>query len=335
MGLEEKIETLDWLGQPVRCRSCPHEVMHRDGRCRKGSACVRDRRAKRVERFFGEHPSLADDYLDHPYFEVRAIATKHANLFRIPAQLADAEPEVRAMAVLRLPGERVKALAWDTDRRVRIAVASRLEGRALLAMLTDEDYYVRMIVARRLAPTQLACAINDPESEVRRWVARRIVEDRLIDMRFDPDPLVRLEVAERLMPARLAVLAEDLIFACASRQHSASSRASFTSFWRMQNPWCAKWRLSVSTSSPESRGKALTKVWRLNKSTHTDCATIGVAFPTKADRCAPVSAARHRAGATESPILSAITMFCVTGMRVAAISGRQPQGRSAMQRRRV
>ena len=38
--MEELIESLDWLGQPVRCRGCPHEAMNRDGRCRKDRACV-------------------------------------------------------------------------------------------------------------------------------------------------------------------------------------------------------------------------------------------------------------------------------------------------------
>jgi hypothetical protein len=207
--MEEALETLDWLGQPVRCRDCRHEAMHRDGRCRKGRACVRDRRAKRVERFFGEHSGLADDYLDHAYVEVRAIAVKYASPFRLPALLADSEPEVRAMAVLRLPADRVRPLAGDRDRRVRIAVASRVEGRALIGMLADEDYAVRLMAVRRLAPSLLPLAMNDPEPEVRRWVARRIVEDRPMEMRFDRDPLVRLELVKRLSPARLAAFTKD------------------------------------------------------------------------------------------------------------------------------
>jgi hypothetical protein len=39
----------------------------------KGKACIRDRR---VERFLRGNPDLADQYLDHPYFEVRAGAAR-------------------------------------------------------------------------------------------------------------------------------------------------------------------------------------------------------------------------------------------------------------------
>lgn len=104
---ESAAEAVDWQGQPVRCRDCRHEPMHRDGRCRRGRSCVRDRRARRVDRFFRHNPGMADDYLDHPYDEVRAIAARYCSLFRLTPLLDDPEPEVRVGAVLRLPQSRI------------------------------------------------------------------------------------------------------------------------------------------------------------------------------------------------------------------------------------
>ena len=143
---EPDAHPLDWLGRPIRCRECDHAALNRQGLCRKGTACVRDRRARRVDGFFRSHPELANDYLQHSYFEVRAVAAKYASVMRLMPLLADPEPEVRAMAAMRLPVERVKALANDPEPRVRIALANRLEGASLVAMLSDEDYIVRINV---------------------------------------------------------------------------------------------------------------------------------------------------------------------------------------------
>jgi hypothetical protein len=175
--VEETGEKVDWLGRPLRCSDCPHHALRDAGGCQEGRACVRDRRARRVDRFFAKQPELADEYLHHPYFEVRTVAAKYASMFRLPVLLEDPEPEVRATALLRLP-ERVAArMCADPDRRVRLAVASRVSGAALVDM--------------------------------RRWVARRISPGQLERMTSDVDPLVRLEVARRLPPRRLRMLAED------------------------------------------------------------------------------------------------------------------------------
>jgi hypothetical protein len=117
-------DLLDWRGRPVRCRDCHHVTLNREGLCKKGSACVRDRRARRVDRFFKEHPQLANDYLDHSYFEVRSVAARHASVLRLPALLEDPEPDVRAAAALRLPASRISSLAHDIEPRVRIAVGA-------------------------------------------------------------------------------------------------------------------------------------------------------------------------------------------------------------------
>jgi hypothetical protein len=102
-GRDEADEQLDWLGQPVRCGDCPHQSLREAGGCQEGRACVRDRRARRVDRFFKGEPELANDYLTHPYFEVRTVAARYASLFKLGPLLRDPEPEVRAVAVMRLP----------------------------------------------------------------------------------------------------------------------------------------------------------------------------------------------------------------------------------------
>ena len=89
--------------------------------------------------FSPKTPKLAGAYIDHLYFEVRALAAKYASLFQIVRLMTDREPEVRAMAALRLPLSRVKDMRGDKDRAVRIACALRLEGADLVAMASDED----------------------------------------------------------------------------------------------------------------------------------------------------------------------------------------------------
>ena len=88
----ETFEAFDWLGQALSCDACPHRALSEVGRCRLRHACVFDRYAKRIDRFFGWNPALANEYLTHPYFEVRAVAAKHADVFQLPPLLEDGEP---------------------------------------------------------------------------------------------------------------------------------------------------------------------------------------------------------------------------------------------------
>ena len=133
-------ETVDWLGNPVSCRDCPHEENRRAGLCDLGRVCVNDRRGKRIDRFFAADPPTADRYLEHPYFEVRTLAAKYASLFRLGPLIADPEPDVRAMVALRLPKIRVRGFVADPDRRVRMTVARRLDGDDLVPLLCDPVY---------------------------------------------------------------------------------------------------------------------------------------------------------------------------------------------------
>ncbi|MBU3993392.1 MAG: FAD-binding protein [Alphaproteobacteria bacterium] len=212
MTEDDLAAALDWKGKPVRCRECEHLAINAAGLCAKGKACIRDRRARRVERFLRGNQELADHYLDHPYFEVRAGAARYANLFLLPPLLADPEAEVRAMATLRLPQERIKAMIHDPDTDVRIAAAARLTGRDLLPAIKDSAYMVRLTAVRRMPVEMLPLVRHDPDPEVRAWVARRIDFAALPDMCFDPDPLVRREVAARLPLAQLGLLLNDSDF---------------------------------------------------------------------------------------------------------------------------
>src|SRR5208283_3658603 len=100
---EDEDGAVDWLGNPVSCVDCPHEETRAEGRCEFGRACVMDRRARRVDRFFSANPAQADVHLAHPYFEVRTLAARYATPFGLTALIADPEPDVRAMVALRLP----------------------------------------------------------------------------------------------------------------------------------------------------------------------------------------------------------------------------------------
>ncbi|TAL05347.1 MAG: LRV FeS4 cluster domain-containing protein, partial [Porticoccaceae bacterium] len=140
---------IDWTGRAVDCSHCPHRTLLEQTGCGPRWSCVQDRYARRIDRFFAMHPALANDYLSHPYFEVRAVAAKYTDLFRLPALLADPDETVRWSVAMRLPPRQLHKLSRDPDREVRIRVAARIDAAQLLQMIHDPDYYVRQIVARR------------------------------------------------------------------------------------------------------------------------------------------------------------------------------------------
>ena len=198
--MDEIDEALDWRGAPVDCGACAHLAPIAEGRCRLKHACVQDRYARRIDRFFDWNPKLADAYVAHPHFEVRAIAAKHASVFLLPPLLDDLEEAVRWNAARRLPKRLVLKLRTDPHREVRIRVASLLDGAELRPMMRDPDYYVRLVLARRVAPSLLTQMVDDAEAEVRRVVAQRMPKELLLRMAADSDPSVRVEVARRLRP---------------------------------------------------------------------------------------------------------------------------------------
>ncbi|OYX82107.1 MAG: LRV FeS4 cluster domain-containing protein, partial [Azorhizobium sp. 35-67-5] len=183
-------EACDWLGRDIDCTGCDHRLLLKQGLCRIKHACVHDRYARRIDRFFNWNPHLANGYVVHPHFEVRAIAAKHASPFVLPPLLDDPEETVRWNAARRLPKRLILRLRTDPHREVRIRIVSLLDDADLLPMLADSDYYVRMVIARRVAPPLLARLVGDPEPEVRRVVAQRIPANWLLRMAQDEDAAV-------------------------------------------------------------------------------------------------------------------------------------------------
>jgi HEAT repeat protein len=199
-------KALDWQGAEVRCDGCVHRNLMREDRCKPKHVCVHDRTPARVEEFFKRNPELANDFLEHPYFEVRAAAAGFADVFRLTAMLNDEDESVRWSAALRLPHRFMLRLRNDSNREVRARVASHLEGEELIPMMSDPDYYVRQLVAQRIGDLQLKNMMDDPDPEVRRTVAQRISAEWLQELVNDPDASVCLAVAERLTPTQLLPL---------------------------------------------------------------------------------------------------------------------------------
>lgn len=135
-------KALDWLGNPVDCDGCAHRARLAEGRCEPLRACVQDRYAKRIQRFFQWNDDLAGEHLDHPYFEVRANAARFAPIFIVPRLMDDPDETVRAAVARRLPRRLLLKMRGDPDREVRIAVASRLEDADLSPLMRDPDYSV-------------------------------------------------------------------------------------------------------------------------------------------------------------------------------------------------
>jgi len=191
-----------WQGGALDCAGCAHAALHAEGGCEPGRVCVQDAYARRIDRFFRTHPELANLHLGHGYFEVRAVAARYADVFRLPDLIDDPDETVRLQLVLRLPQRHLMRLREDPHREVRIRVAQCLATNQLVSMLHDDDYHVRATVARRVPEALLPLLIADPDPMVRREVARRVQMPALWRMVEDPEGDVRRIVAERL-PAPL------------------------------------------------------------------------------------------------------------------------------------
>src|SRR6266568_4588902 len=144
------LEARDWQGKELCCEGCVHKELVQKARCRHRHICLQDRSPSRIEQFFTTNPGLANDFLTHPYFEVRAAAAKFADVFHLTALLNDEDETVRWHAALRLPRRFLLRLRNDPHREVRARIAAHLEGEELLPMMSDPDYYVLQIVARRI-----------------------------------------------------------------------------------------------------------------------------------------------------------------------------------------
>ena len=209
---QDDIPAQHWNGGPVDCAGCSYQAMRglegREG-CEPGYACMQDVYARRIDRFFRWHPKLGGEQLSHPYFEVRAIAARHASVFRLTALMDDPDETVRLQVVLRLPLTQLLKMVNDPHREVRIRVAQRLEPIDLALMRNDADYGVRELVANRLPLPLLPVMANDVDRAVRMRVAKRLDMPALLRMADDAEPEVRRIVAERLPTGLLQRLAQD------------------------------------------------------------------------------------------------------------------------------
>jgi hypothetical protein len=206
------IASLDVEGRPITmatCAACVHAALHAQGGCAPGRSCMQDVYARRIDRFFRSHPSLAARHLHDAYFEVRAIAARYADLFQLTPLLNDPDETVRLQLALRLPQRLLLKLRDDPHREVRIRVAQRIEALQLATMLRDSDYQVRSIVARRLPEALLPLLMHDPDLQVRLVVARRLPMPALWRLCEDAAPEVRRIAAERLPAALLEALVGD------------------------------------------------------------------------------------------------------------------------------
>lgn len=203
----DDIPPLAWSGEELDCSQC--DALSQGARCERGHACVQDRYAKRIDRFFRWNPDLSNAFLHHPYFEVRAIACRRADVFHLQSLIDDEDETVRLSVAVRLPLAQVVKLRDDPHREVRIRVAMRLEGRELLAMAGDEDYYVRKLVAQRLPAALLPRMLDDSDPEVRLEAVRRLDMPALLRMCDDPEISIRKDVAQRLPTAQLYRMAHD------------------------------------------------------------------------------------------------------------------------------
>jgi len=209
---QDDIPAQHWNGGPVDCAGCSYQTMRGlEGRqgCEPGYACMQDVYARRIDRFFRWHPALGDEQLSHPYFEVRAIAARHANVFRLTALMNDPDETVRLQVALRLPMTQLLKMVNDPHREVRIRVAQRLEPIDLALMRNDADYGVRELVANRLPLPLLPVMATDVDRAVRMRVAKRLEMPALLRMADDAEPEVRRIVAERLPTGLLQRLGKD------------------------------------------------------------------------------------------------------------------------------
>jgi hypothetical protein len=195
------IPSQHWQGGPVNCGVCCYadlRALPGEQGCEPGHACMQDVYARRIDRFFRWHPTLGDEQLTHAYFEVRAIAARHASVFRLPTLIDDPDETVRLQIALRLPLAQLLRLAKDPHREVRIRVAQRLAPSALAALRDDPDYGVRELVALRLPLAILPTMATDADRAVRLRVAPRRAMPALLRMADDRAAEVRQNVRERL-----------------------------------------------------------------------------------------------------------------------------------------
>ena len=183
----------DWLGNPVSCADCPNEETRAAGRCEFGRACVMDRRARRIDRFFAANPAHAERHLDASLF--RGAHARRALRLALPADRAPRTTRSRTSARwsrLRLPVARLRA----ADERSRAQGAHRARpaplGRGARAPVRRSGLFgpARGGAAGRAGAAGAADRRSRSVGAARGRLARARL-CRCPRMTGDPDPLVQ------------------------------------------------------------------------------------------------------------------------------------------------
>ena len=123
-GISERTTgRLDWLGSRSPAPTAPTR-RRAAGRCDFGRACVEDRRARRIDRFFAANPALAERLSGAPVFRGAGAGGRYCNVFRCRACWTIRNRTCAPSAAFRLPLAARSPMKSDPDRKVRVAVAS-------------------------------------------------------------------------------------------------------------------------------------------------------------------------------------------------------------------
>ncbi len=121
-------EALDWLGDAVDCGGCPHAALLARQRCQPLRACVFDRYARRIDRFFDWNPASRYVICTIPISRC-APAPPRPRIFSICRRCSPTRRKPCAGAPRGGCRRAIScACATDPHREVRIRVAQRLEG---------------------------------------------------------------------------------------------------------------------------------------------------------------------------------------------------------------
>jgi len=206
--MDQRHESIDWQAALTQVGDCPRHVILDDGPPNSQDEAFLAFLRNEIGTFLSDHLALANQCVDHPCTEIRAIAAGYVNIFKLSALLEDPDPIVRMVASRRLPDAWMCRSGGNIPRDVGSS-ADRFQIRRLLAMLMNEDIEIRRAVVSSLPQEILPLAAHDGDAAIRREVARRIAPDYLANMIDDFDPTVRLEVVGRLPTTQLPLMARD------------------------------------------------------------------------------------------------------------------------------
>lgn len=206
--MDRRHQSIDWQAALTQAGDCPRHVILDDGPPNGQDEAFLAFLRNEIGTFLSDHLALADQCVDHPCTEIRAIAAGYVNIFKLSALLEDPDPIVRMVASRRLPH------AWMCRSRSNAprdagSPTDRFQIRRLLAMLMNEDVEIRRAVVSSLPQEMLPLAAHDGDAAIRREVACRIAPDYLANMIDDFDPSVRLEIVGRLPATQLPLMARD------------------------------------------------------------------------------------------------------------------------------